>query len=206
MKCFLLWSCVTSLVTRIQRNGFQPPVETFELTRLGLFQISYMSHFPTKYAWTECFHLQPQHMTSPICNMRPYIFHRVPLDERYSVTSTRQKGLFCSSSVLNYCWLPDRSLSLADERCPPASFPAFPREILYGSNIQNRSAVIPRSLHCRSLRAGVQRLWNLQHLLEICQSFSQHRETRNNTAILCCTARSTRITSAEDRWRGRIGF
>lgn len=149
-------------------------------------------------------------MTSPICNMRPYIFHRVPLDERSSVTSTRQKGLFCSSSVLNYCWLPDCSLPSQMNVVPLLVSPPLAWNFIRVQHTEpersHNLAAAPRSLHCRSLRAEVQPLWNLQHLLEICQSFSQQRVTRNNAGILCCTARNIRITSAEDRWSGRVGF
>lgn len=197
---------VISLDTNVQRNGFQPWVETFELTQLWLSK-------------------------SPIC----HIFQQNTLEQSVSISrlNTWPRLYVTCARIFSTGWtilcnvnMSEGPLlfelcfellltswllaSLPDECRPPASFPAFfawnfIRVQHTEPECSHNLAAAPRSLHCRSLRAGVQRLWNLQLLLEICQSFSQHREMRNNTAVLCSVARN-RITSAEDRWSGQFGF
>lgn len=143
---FYLWSCVACWLSSVwihgSSNGFQPWVETFGSARL--FKSPPCHIFQQKHAWTQCFHLQPQHMTSPICNVCPYIFYRVPLDERYSLTSTRQKGLFCSSSVLNYCWLPDYSLPLQMNVVPLLVSPPLPVKFYTGLTSRTGAQSQPR--------------------------------------------------------------
>lgn len=93
---FYLWSCVTCLLSsawiRVQRNGFKLWVKTYELTWLGLSPIRHI--FQQNATEQNVFHLQPLHMTPSMCNMHQYIFHWVPVDERHSLMSTRQKASF----------------------------------------------------------------------------------------------------------------
>lgn len=79
--------------------------------------------------------------------------------------------------------------SLADECCPPASFSASPREILYGSNIQNRSAVVTSAVlpgPCTAAPSGLEFSGSGASSISwrSAKSFSQHRETRNNSHSL----------------------